>query len=76
MTIDPNLLSVTMHLRELDRQALELHRSRQLLNGARSACPQNKTLRFVRDWTTKVTSLVLAPRPTHRHGPGGLNGAR
>ena len=64
MTIDPNLLSVTMHLRELERQALESHRSRKIADEAKPHRPQD-TLRFVNDWTTKVTSFFLAPRPTH-----------
>lgn len=64
MTIDPNPLSVTMHLTELERQALELHRNRQFVDEAKPRRLQN-TLRFVNGWATKVTAFLFAPRPTH-----------
>ena len=64
MTIDPNLLSVTMHLNELERQALELHRSRQIAGEARAHWHKN-LLPVVNDWATQVASFFFAPRGSH-----------
>ena len=61
MTIDPNLMSVQMHLNELDREAEAMHRAAEGNDDAaktRSAAP-----RRVVDWKAKVADLFLSPRP-------------
>lgn len=67
MTIDPNPLSITMHLKELDHHAEAMHRSRQGTEGEPRRI--QSAPRVVDAWTVKATAFLLALRPTHRgHG--------
>ena len=61
MTIDPNLLSVTMHLNELDREAEAMHRAAE--GNEDTAKKQTVVARVVEDWKAKVAAFSFSPRP-------------
>ena len=63
MTIDPNLLSISLHVRELDRQLDEIHRFQQFaLNKPRR---RPLTARSAEDWKAKLVNFFFTTQPVN-----------
>jgi len=63
MTIDPNLLSISLRLWEINRQLEEIHRFR--LAASNKPCRKSLTSRSSRAWKARLTGFFLSSQPVN-----------